>query len=117
MYNYTITMRVTSIIMIVIVFFITASTIDGFSSSFDRKAAKNLRRINRYYRYDDYDYYDYYNHYDHYREFEEFHGDYSNKSILVRVNYMIYGISQMFMGIFIIFTIIMVMLQVIQQLT
>jgi hypothetical protein len=109
-------MRVTTAIMIVIVFFITASTIDGFSFSFDRKAARNLRRMNRYYRYDDYDYYDYYNHYDHYREFEEFYSDYSNKSILVRVNYMIYGISQIIMGIFIIFTIIMVMRQVIRQL-
>ena len=113
-------MRVTTAIMIVVVFFITASTIDGFSTSFDRKAARNLRRINRYYRYDDYDNYDYYNHYDHYdhyREFEECYGDYSNKSILVRVNYMIYGISQIIMGIFMIFTIIMVMRQVIQQLT
>jgi hypothetical protein len=85
-------MRVTTAIMIVIVFFITASTIDGFSFSFDRRAARNLRRMNRYYRYDDYDYYDYYNHYDHYnhyREFEECYGDYSNKPILVRVNYMI----------------------------
>jgi hypothetical protein len=109
-------MRVTTAIMIVIVFFITASTIDGFSFSFERKAARNLRRMNRYYRYDDYDYYDYYDHYDHYREFEEFYGDYSNKSILVRVNYMIYGISQIIMGIFMIFTIIMVMRQVIRQL-
>jgi hypothetical protein len=109
-------MRVTTAIMIVIVFFITASTIDGFSSSFERRAARNLRRMNRYYRYDDYDYYDHYDHYDHYREFEECYGDYSNKSILVRVNYMIYGISQMIMGIFIIFTIIMVMRQVIRQL-
>jgi len=110
-------MRVTTAIMIVIVFFITASTIDGFSFSFERKAARNLRRMNRYYRYDDYDYYDYYDHYDHYREFEECYGDYSNKPILVRVNYMIYGISQIIMGIFMIFTIIMVMQQVIRQLT
>ena len=109
-------MRVTTAIMIVIVFFITASTIDGFSFSFERRAARNLRRMNRYYRYDDYDYYDYYDHYDRYREFEEFYGDYSNKSILVRVNYMIYGISQIIMGIFMIFTIIMVMRQVIRQL-
>jgi hypothetical protein len=103
-------MRVTTAIMIVIIFFITVSSIDGFSSSFERRAARNLRRMNRYYRYDDYDYYDYY------REFEECYGDYSDKSILIRVNCMIYGILKIIMGIFMTVTIIMVMPQVIRQL-
>jgi hypothetical protein len=66
--------------------------------------------MNRYYRYDDYD------HYDYYREFEECYGDYSDKSILIRVNCMIYGILKIIMGIFMTVTIIMVMPQVIRQL-
>ncbi len=114
-------MRVETAIMIVIVFFITASAIDDFSSSFERKVARNLRRMNRYDRYDRYDHYDHYYHYDHYREFEECYGDYSDKSILVKVNCMIYGILKIIMGIFtgifMIVTIFMVMPQVIRQLT
>jgi hypothetical protein len=80
----------------------TISSINGYSSSSERRAARHLRRMEM--------------EMERYQEFNECYGDYSNKSILIRAHCTIYGVLKIIMGLFITVIMIMVIPQVISQL-